>query len=586
MGMRFLPCGEHGMLIELPDLISTLRLFDAVKEADIAGVRELIPAARTLFASFDPLTITRAELTDAIASMDVGAARRHSSKTVSIDVVYDGEDLADVASLMHITPQSVVQRHCGHDWKVAFVGFAPGFAYLTDGDPSFDVPRRRTPRVTVPSGAVGLAGTFSGVYPRQSSGGWQLIGHTDMPMWRDDATPPALLQPGDTVHFTPVRESITAADHASDQDQAQALSQRIGGESAASGNSRRRASQSDASPISDAPQPQCSAACTTRRTGLRVVRPGLLATFQDDGRLAANMGVTGSGAADMPAAHLANALVGNPAHAVTIELTNGSAAFQAVGDQVAAVTGAPVAVTIRPAPNATATGDAQHAERSNVRQSARSFAITRQEAFLLRDGETLEIGAPRAGLRDYVAIAGGFKAPGILGSSATDTMSGIGPAPLHAGQLLPSQAAAKAPIRPTPTVGLPEPWPANLPQVGRATTLEVMLGPRDDWFTEAALAAFVEQEWTVTIQSNRVGLRLAGATPLERRNDVELASEATVPGAIEVPASGQPVIFLRDQPVTGGYPVIAVLTATSLATAGQLPPEAKVRFRISRRYQA
>ena len=551
MGMRFLPCGEHGMLIELPDLISTLRLFDAVKEADIAGVRELIPAARTLFASFDPLTITRAELTDAIASMDVGAARRHSSKTVSIDVVYDGEDLADVASLMHITPQSVVQRHCGHDWKVAFVGFAPGFAYLTDGDPSFDVPRRRTPRVTVPSGAVGLAGTFSGVYPRQSSGGWQLIGHTDMPMWRDEA-----------------------------------LSQRIGGESAASGNSRRRASQSDASPISDAPQPQCSAACTTRRTGLRVVRPGLLATFQDDGRLAANMGVTGSGAADMPAAHLANALVGNPAHAVTIELTNGSAAFQAVGDQVAAVTGAPVAVTIRPAPNATATGDAQHAERSNVRQSARSFAITRQEAFLLRDGETLEIGAPRAGLRDYVAIAGGFKAPGILGSSATDTMSGIGPAPLHAGQLLPSQAAAKAPIRPTPTVGLPEPWPANLPQVGRATTLEVMLGPRDDWFTEAALAAFVEQEWTVTIQSNRVGLRLAGATPLERRNDVELASEATVPGAIEVPASGQPVIFLRDQPVTGGYPVIAVLTATSLATAGQLPPEAKARFRISRRYQA
>ncbi len=107
------------------------------------------------------------------------------------------------------------------------------------------------------------------------------------------------------------------------------------------------------------------------------------------------------------------------------------------------------------------------------------------------------------------------------------------------------------------------------------------LGPRDDWFTATGISDFFDQIWTVTAQSNRVGLRLQGERSLERRDATELASEATLPGSIEVPTSGQPVIFLRDQPVTGGYPVIAVLTSESLILAGQLPPGAKIRFRMS-----
>ena len=156
-------------------------------------------------------------------------------------------------------------------------------------------------------------------------------------------------------------------------------------------------------------------------------------------------------------------------------------------------------------------------------------------------------------------------------------MGGIGPRPIAAKQRLAIRTASTACDA---GVGLPQPWPTDLPKPGRPTDLYVRLGPRDDWFTAAGLSAFLTQTWTVTAQSNRVGLRLSGAAPVERTDTRELASEATPSGAIEVPTSGQPVIFLRDQPVTGGYPVIAVLEPESLDVAGQLPPGACVRFHV------
>jgi KipI family sensor histidine kinase inhibitor len=592
--LRFLTCGEHGILVECTDLDATLRLFSAVRAAvesgDMPAVSELVPAARTLLVSFDPLITARAELIASIRALRVEDGIAHRSRTVTIPVHYDGEDLSDVAELLSMAPENIIARHSGHAWRVAFVGFAPGFAYLTGGDPCFDVPRRSTPRLSVPSGAVGLAGTFSGVYPRPSSGGWQLIGHTDTPMWDDAAAVPALLQPGDIVRFTPQTESIRLVSSAkgagAERPAASAsVSRAITGSADSLGVSGSSGSSAipDSHTIPDfhtapgsptSPDPPASPnsptipatpttpatlttpASATPHTALSVVRPGVLATIQDDGRRAANMGVTGSGAADPIAHHLANELVGNPPSAPVIELTNGSAAFTAEGDMVLAVTGAPVSVTLTSAAHP-------------------PFAVTRQEPLLLRDGETVEIGMPQAGLRDYLAVAGGFEMPRILGSAATDTMSGIGPNPLRAGQSLPIGPHAPG------CVGMAEPWPGDLPQAGQPTILEVALGPRDDWFTDEGLNVFLEQEWTVTAQSNRVGLRLAGDAPLERSHTAELASEATVPGAVEVPTSGQPVIFLRDQPVTGGYPVIAVLTRASLALAGQLPPGATVLFRLS-----
>ena len=560
--MRFLTCGADGILVELTDLDETLRVFavlqSAVKHAMeqtaesperaaqpsatsvFAGVKQLIPAARTVYVAFDPLLSSRVELTAAIRALNVAADMERHSRIVEIPVIYDGEDMADVADLLGISVDEVVRRHCDAAWSVAFVGFAPGFAYLTGGDPIFDVPRRKVPRLSVPAGAVGLAGTFSGVYPRVSSGGWQLLGHTETPMWDERADPPALLQPGDTVRFTPVRDAVSG------------------------GSASVSASVSDSVQVSQAPDSMSVSASTP---ALEVLRSGLLTTFQDDGRVAANMGVTGSGAADCTSSHLANALVGNPANTPVLEITGGGVRMRAIGSVVVAVTGASADVTItgsrqsqdsQGGSNGTFTpnspgGCSGRTVLNASNDAADRTTIAMQQPVLLRDGDVLSIAPPTSGLRDYVAVRGGFGVATTLGSAATDTMSGI---------------------------GLPQPWPTDLPKPGRPTDLYVRLGPRDDWFTAAGLSAFLTQTWTVTAQSNRVGLRLSGAAPVERTDTRELASEATPSGAIEVPTSGQPVIFLRDQPVTGGYPVIAVLEPESLDVAGQLPPGACVRFHV------
>lgn len=560
--MRFLTCGADSILVELADLDETLRVFAALQSAVkhaveqtaesperaaqpsatsvFAGVKQLIPAARTVYVAFDPLLSSRVELTAAIRALNVAADMERHSRIVEIPVIYDGEDMADVADLLGISVDEVVRRHCDTAWSVAFVGFAPGFAYLTGGDPIFDVPRRKVPRLSVPAGAVGLAGTFSGVYPRVSSGGWQLLGHTETPMWDERADPPALLQPGDTVRFTPVRDAVSG------------------------GSASVSASVSDSVQVSQAPDSMSVSASTP---ALEVLRSGLLTTFQDDGRVAANMGVTGSGAADRTSSHLANALVGNPANTPVLEITGGGVRMRAIGSVVVAVTGASADVTItgsrqsqdsQGGSNGTFTpnspgGCSGRTVLNASNDAADRTTVAMQQPVLLRDGDVLSIAPPTSGLRDYVAVRGGFGVATTLGSAATDTMSGI---------------------------GLPQPWPTDLPKPGRPTDLYVRLGPRDDWFTAAGLSAFLTQTWTVTAQSNRVGLRLSGAAPVERTDTRELASEATPSGAIEVPTSGQPVIFLRDQPVTGGYPVIAVLEPESLDVAGQLPPGACVRFHV------
>ena len=191
--------------------------------------------------------------------------------------------------------------------------------------------------------------------------------------------------------------------------------------------------------------------------------------------------------------------------------------------------------------------------------------------FALLDGETLTIGAPESGFRSYLAVRGGVDATPVLGSRSTDTMSGIGPAPLAACQLLAAGGEAESGV-----VGHPELQP-EYPGTG-VTVLDVVPGPRADWFDQAALDSFTAQDWEVKPQSNRVGMRLQG-TPLQRTRQGELASEGTVAGALQVPPEGLPVLFLADHPITGGYPVIAVVVDSQLDRAGQVPIGGKIRFR-------
>lgn len=197
--MRLLPSGERAVLVEVADLDEVLALAGSVR--NMAGVEDVVPGERTLLVTVTSaldLAAVRAALAD-VASHPLPAAA--PARTVEIPVVYDGRDLADVAAHTGLTVTQVIDAHTATLWRVGFGGFAPGFAYLVGGDARLEVPRRAEPRPSVPAGAAGLAGRYSGIYPRSSPGGWQLIGHTDAVLFDVENDPPALLQPGMTVRF-------------------------------------------------------------------------------------------------------------------------------------------------------------------------------------------------------------------------------------------------------------------------------------------------------------------------------------------------------------------------------------------------
>lgn len=201
--MRTMPCADAGLLVELADLDEVLALYAELVDAPPAGVIDLVPAARTLMLTIDPTLTDLGEVERAVRSARPRPGTRRDAGRVEVPVTYDGADLAEVGELTGLGERGVVEAHTGQEWTVAFCGFAPGFGYLVGAgsDDRLNVPRRSNPRTKVPAGAVALAGEFAGVYPRESPGGWQLIGHTTLRAWDLDREPPALLLPGARVRF-------------------------------------------------------------------------------------------------------------------------------------------------------------------------------------------------------------------------------------------------------------------------------------------------------------------------------------------------------------------------------------------------
>ncbi|MDQ0614258.1 KipI family sensor histidine kinase inhibitor [Microbacterium sp. W4I4] len=519
--MRILTASDRALLVEAADLDEAMRLNLAWDGAP--GVVERIPGARTVLVRFDPLRVSAAELARVLEATEVDAEHVPHTGEATIPVRYDGEDLDDVARLLDVSAEEVVNRHLAADWQVAFSGFAPGFGYTVGSDPIFDVPRRSSPRTRVPAGSVALAGHFTGVYPRESPGGWQLIGRTDAAMWDIDRDPPALLSPGTLVRFERAgRETID------------------GGPGASTGSATQSTS---------VPEP-----VEGRRLAVEVVRPSLQLLVQDLGRFGhAALGVSASGVADRTALRDANRAVGNDSGAAVLESVGG-AVLRFHGDGVAAVAGA--------------IGELMLTDAAGLART-----IAHGAPFAVVDGDELVLGHPVNGVRYVIAARGGILAAPALGSTASDTLSGVGPAPLSAGDVVGIGTGA-------PHAVDPHPQARELPASGDLVTLDLTLGPRDDWFTPAALQTLIGQDWTVTPRSDRVGIRLHGDTPLERSVPGELPSEGAVTGAIQVPPDGQPVLFLPDHPLTGGYPIIGALTDRCLDLAGQLPPGTRIRFRI------
>jgi KipI family sensor histidine kinase inhibitor len=197
--------GAAALLVELDDLAAVLALHAEIGRRRAAGwapsLADVIPAARTILLDgiADPAAAERE-----IASWDVRPAAAPDGPVVEIPCQYDGEDLGAVAARWHVTEREAARIHARAQYRVAFCGFAPGFAYLTGLSEELAVPRRPTPRTAVPAGSIALAGTYTGIYPRSSPGGWQIIGSTEAVIWDPGRDSPALLTPGTRVRFADV----------------------------------------------------------------------------------------------------------------------------------------------------------------------------------------------------------------------------------------------------------------------------------------------------------------------------------------------------------------------------------------------
>lgn len=503
--------GSRALIVDLPDLDTVMNWHASLVADPLPHQTDVIAAARTVLITFDSPSATRQAM-KTLESFSAEDAEKNAPRDIVIDVLYDGEDLDDVADVLGISREAVIDWHTSTTWVAAFGGFAPGFTYCVaeDDADARSIPRRSSPRTEVPAGSVGLAGEFSAVYPRPSPGGWQLLGRTTDPLWDSAATPPALVMPGDRVRYNPVSTLDTS--HAPSRF------------------------------TMDRPP---------RRPLFTIDDIGLQTLYQDLGRQGnGNLGVTTSGSADRAAARTANAAVGNKRNATLLE-NIGAMQLTALAETVICITGAEAEVTVndRGVPLAT--------------------------PLIIPAGATVTVGPATLGMRNYLAVRGGLIADTELDSAATDLLSGLGPAPLQ-----PGDTVAASLSRPDSANALLS-NPLRVEKKDGVThgTLRVIPGPRDAWFGDG-LQKFLETTWTVTAESNRVGLRLTGPEPIQRTRDGELPSEGMVAGSIQIPPNGQPVVFLRDHAVTGGYPVIATVLHEDVDIAAQLPPESQVTFEL------
>jgi len=504
----------------------------AIRTAGLPGITDVVPGASTVLVSFEPGSWTGPDLAARIGNLPPPGPAPQTAGVTLFDVVYDGPDLADVAAITGLTMREVIARHQAGEYQVGWLGFSPGFGYLTGLDPLLaTVPRLDTPRLSVPAGSVAIAGGLAAVYPAASPGGWRLLGRTDMTIWDQDRDPPALLSPGSRVRFRAVDSLLR---------EPKRLHQRAAA----------------------APSRPPAAAGTAVGPGQRLVQvlhPGPFTTVQDLGRPGlAHLGVSRSGAADTASLRLANQLAGNEDGAACLEATLGRLALRFDCDAVVALAGAPAPVQL--------TGPA-----GQVSQPAAGTA------FELTAGTVLRLGPPRSGLRSYLALAGGIDVPAVLGSRSADCRSGLGPRPLRPGDWLRAGEPRSRPERQPEGPATPR---ERLPGPADEVELRAIPGPRDDWFGAGSLPALAGGRYLVTAASDRAGLRLAGP-PLRRGRTGELPSEGLAVGSLQVTHEGQPILLLADHPTTGGYPVIAVVVTADVDLAAQLRPGHRVRFRLS-----
>ena len=520
--------GDSALLLELDAVIDAqvnahaIAIAAVVRAEAIRGVRDVVSTFRSVAVYFDPLIADAAAVRAALERAAASPGDVREGRHLEVPVAYGGEfgpDLEAVAAFAGLTPAEVIERHAAADYRVFMLGFLPGFAYMGTVAREIAAPRKATPRLRVPGGSVGIAGPQTAIYPRDSPGGWQIIGRTALQLFDPARRPATLFAPGDTVRF--VRQS------------------------------------SGKVPLTPDTSKEAGYAASDLRRTLTVLRPGLFTTIQDRGRWGhQGIGVPVSGAMDLASHRAANALVGNPADAATLEATLLGPDLRVEQDTMLAVTGADLSASID------------------------GTAVPLDTPIRGRAGAVLRFGDRRRGTRAYVACDGGIDVPAVLDSRAThvvSAMGGVDGRPVKAGDRL--QLGPSAPRVPLKTTA-----PLMRPAAG-GVRVRVLPGPQDDYFTDAAFEVLQRSRFSVSTQSDRMGYRLQGGR-IPRAAGREMISDATFAGAIQVPASGEPILLMADRQTTGGYPQIATVITADLPGAAQLAPGDWIEFEICSRADA
>jgi KipI family sensor histidine kinase inhibitor len=437
-------------------------------------------------------------------------------REVEIPVCYGGDfapDLPELADRLDMQPEEVVRRHSARPYTVHFLGFLPGFPYLGGMDPRLATPRRPEPRPRVDAGSVGIAGGQTGVYPLPSPGGWNLIGKTPLPLFRASDPHPARLQPGDTVRFREIGRAEFER-MATEGDRASA--------SAPSGSALRTP------PV------------------VRVRSPGIQTTLQDLGRYGyRDQGVPLSGVMDPILAGWANRAVGNPIDAPILE-------FAVVGPELECLTPATFCLA--------APGFSPQRDETSIASGG---------PFRLEPGAHLRIGVGAGPVRGYLAVAGGWDVPRLLGSASsypplTPELQIRKGSLLSAGHLSSGDPILIAP---------------DLSHL-RARLLDVQPGPEWSQCSPSTRACFFETSFAVHPSSNRMAVLLDHAAPLAAR---EILTGPVQPGTVQLTPSGRLIVLMQDAQTTGGYARVLQLGPRGLRTLAQARPRTALRFQLKDR---
>ncbi len=525
--MQLTPLGDGAVLAgfgsrnDFAAVDKVARVTRALEAVRLAGITDIVPSCASITVHYDPARVPagagspcdRVMAWFEKAAADSGDYKKQTSRERVVPVCYGGEygpDLAEVAKQAKLTEAEVIRLHSKTVYRVAAVGFAPGFPYLLGLPVSLHTPRRATPRPSVAPGSVGIGGAQTGIYPLASPGGWSLIGRTPLRLFRpEDEAAPTLLMAGDTVRLEPISPKQWEQQAGKPRP---AVQQKIGKQTAV----------------------------------LEVIKPGALTTVQDLGREGWQQhGIPSGGAMDRCAARIANLLLGNAEDEPLLEASLVGPELRFSRDTWIAVTGAEVS------------------------------GVAGWRPVRVETGQTISLAKLVRGARVYIAVAGGFEVPRVLGGAGTLLRAGVGG---WNGRAL--QTGDRLAARPS-TLDTTGGWSASAefraPMGTNEVTVRFIRGPQWDWFGATSQHAFAAKAFRITPQSDRMGMRLDGHA-LKLKEARELVSEGVGFGSVQVPPDGHPIVLMADRQTIGGYPKIAHVIAVDLPRLAQARAGEKVNF--------